>query len=59
VKRKPDIIDIIEKKRLQWYGHVKRMPEGRMPKLIMERIPEERRNEDVQEKHGWKENKQP
>jgi len=25
VKRKPDIIDIIEKKRLQWYGHVKRM----------------------------------
>jgi hypothetical protein len=26
VKGKPDIIDIIEKKRLQWYGHVKRMP---------------------------------
>ena len=25
-KGKPDIIDIIEKKRLQWYGHVKRMP---------------------------------
>jgi hypothetical protein len=29
VKGKPDIIDIIEKKRLQWYGHVKRMPEER------------------------------
>jgi hypothetical protein len=27
VKGKPDIIDIIEKKRLQWYGYVKRMPE--------------------------------
>ena len=27
VKGKPDIIDIIQKKRLQWYGHVKRMPE--------------------------------
>jgi hypothetical protein len=26
VKGKPDIIDIIEKKRQQWYGHVKRMP---------------------------------
>src|SRR5215510_8322760 len=23
VKGKPDIIDIIEKKRLQWYGHIK------------------------------------
>ena len=37
------IIDIIEKKRLQSYGHVKRMPEERLPKLIMEWIPLERR----------------
>jgi hypothetical protein len=43
VKGKPDIIDIIRKKRLQWYGHVKRMPEERIPKLIMEWIPKERR----------------
>ena len=43
VKGKPDIIDIIEQKRLQWYGHVKRMPEGRIPKLIMDWIPRERR----------------
>jgi hypothetical protein len=35
-KGKPNIIDIIEKKRLQWYGHVKRMPEERIPKLIMD-----------------------
>jgi hypothetical protein len=35
VNEKPDIIDIIEKKRLQWYGYVKRMPEERTPKLIM------------------------
>ena len=33
----------IEKKRLQWYGHVKRMPEERIPNLIMEWIPLERR----------------
>jgi len=26
VKRKPNIIDVIKQKRLQWYGHVKRMP---------------------------------
>jgi len=43
VKGKPDIIDIIEKKRLQWYSHVKRMPEERIPKLIMDWIPRERR----------------
>jgi hypothetical protein len=43
VKGKSDIIDIIEKKRLQWYGHIKRMPEETIPKLIMEWIPEEKR----------------
>jgi len=42
VKGKLDIIDIIEKKRLQWYGHINRMPEERIPKLIMELIPLER-----------------
>jgi hypothetical protein len=40
VKGKPDII---EKKRLQRYGHVKRMPEERIPKLVMEWIRLERR----------------
>jgi hypothetical protein len=43
MKGKPDIIDIFERKRLHWYGHVKRMPEERIPKLIMKWIPEERR----------------
>ena len=33
----------LEKKRLQWYGHVKRMQEQRLPKLIMEWIPIERK----------------
>ena len=42
VKGQPDIIDIIEKKRLQWYGHVKRIREDRIPKLIMKWIPLER-----------------
>jgi hypothetical protein len=36
VKGKPDIIDIIENKRLQWYDHVKTIPEERIPKLVME-----------------------
>ena len=36
VKGKQDTMDIIEKKRLQWYGHVKMMPEERILKLIME-----------------------
>ena len=56
VKGKPDIT---ERKRLQWYGLVKRMPEERIPKLIMEWIPPERRKEDVHEKHEWKEYRQP
>jgi hypothetical protein len=43
VKEKPDIIDIIERKRLQWYGHVKRTKNERLPKLIMEWIPGVRR----------------
>jgi hypothetical protein len=32
VKEKQDIIDITERKGLQWYGHVKRMQEERLPK---------------------------
>jgi hypothetical protein len=43
VKGKPDIIDIIEKKSLQWYGHAKRMSEERIPKLILEWAPQDRR----------------
>jgi len=31
VKGKSDIIDIIQKKRLQWYDHVKRIPEEIIP----------------------------
>jgi hypothetical protein len=50
VKEKPDIIDIIERKRLQWYGHVKRMQEERLPKLIMEWIPGKRRKREHQRK---------
>ena len=46
VKGKLDTIDIIEQKRLQWHGHVKRMPEERIPKLIMDWIPRERRKRE-------------
>ena len=57
VKGKPDNINIIEKKRLQWYGHVKRMPEESIPKLIMDHWREGK--EEVEEKRGWKEYRQP
>jgi len=43
VKGKPNITDIIQQKRLQWYGNVKRMPGERIPKLIMDWIPRDRR----------------
>jgi hypothetical protein len=32
VKEKPDIIDITERKTLQWYGHVKSMQAEIVPK---------------------------
>jgi hypothetical protein len=46
--------DIIQKKRLQWYGHVKRMPEERIPKLILEWVPVERRKR-VRPRKTWME----
>jgi hypothetical protein len=58
VKEKPDIIDIIEQKRLQWYGHVKRMQEERLPQLWSGHQGKEG-NEDVHEKRGWKVYEQP
>jgi len=51
VKGKPDIIDIIERKRLQWYGHVKRMSVERIPKLIMEWVLWERRKKSTSKKN--------
>jgi len=51
VKGKPDIIDIIEQKRLQWYGHVKRMPEEKIPKLIMDWLPWERKKRGCPKKN--------
>jgi hypothetical protein len=59
VKEKPDIIDIIERKRLLWYGYVKRMQDERLPKLIMEWIPGERRKRGRPKKRGWKVYEQP
>jgi hypothetical protein len=54
VKENPDIIDIIEKKRLQWFGHVKKMQEESLPILVMDWIQGNEEKEEVQEKDGWK-----
>jgi len=37
------LLDDIETKHLQWYGHVQRMEEGRFPKEVMEWRPPGRR----------------
>jgi hypothetical protein len=34
VKEKPDIIDIIERKRLQWYGHINPLNAELIPSAI-------------------------
>jgi hypothetical protein len=59
VKGKPDIIDITQKKKLQWYGHVKRMPEERITKLIIEWTPRERRTRGRPSKPRMEGYKQP
>jgi hypothetical protein len=35
-----NILEIIEEKRLRWFGHVKRMPGNRLPLNILEWEPE-------------------
>ena len=37
------LLDNIETKQLQWYGHVQRMEEGRLPKGVMKWRPTGRR----------------
>ena len=39
---KNSILDYVQHKQLQWYGHVKRMSEERIPKKVMEWLPPER-----------------
>jgi hypothetical protein len=31
-----NILEVIEEKRLRWFGHVKRMPGNRLPRKILE-----------------------
>jgi hypothetical protein len=38
-----NILEVIEEKRLPWFGHVKRMPGNRLPVKILEWEPEETR----------------
>jgi hypothetical protein len=35
-----NILEVIEEKRLRWFGHVKRMPGNRLPLKILEWEPE-------------------
>jgi hypothetical protein len=35
-----DILEVIEEKRLRWFGHVKRLPGNRLPRKILEWEPE-------------------
>jgi hypothetical protein len=35
-----NILEVIEEKRLRWFGHVKRMPGNRLPRKVLEWEPE-------------------
>jgi hypothetical protein len=45
---KKNILEVIEEKRLRWFGHVRRMPGNRLPLKMLEWEPEgtRRRGED-------------
>ena len=40
---KNNIINYVKQKQLQWYGHVRRIQEERLPKKVLEWIPPEKR----------------
>ena len=40
---KRSLLDEYKTKQLQWYGHVQRMEEGRLPKEVMKWLPPGRR----------------
>ena len=48
------LLDDIKTKQLQWYGHVQRMEDGRLPKEVMKWRPQGRRKRG-RPKHTWAE----
>jgi hypothetical protein len=40
MKEGKKILEVIEEKRIRWFGHVKRMPGNRLPLKILDREPE-------------------
>jgi hypothetical protein len=49
------LLDDIKTKQLQWYGHVQRMEEGRLPKEVMKWRPPGRRRKRSRPKLSWAE----
>jgi hypothetical protein len=40
MEARKNILEVIEEKRLRWFGHVKRMPGNRLPRKVLEWEPE-------------------
>jgi hypothetical protein len=40
MEMRKNILEVVEEKRLRWFGHVKRMPGNRLPLKILEWEPE-------------------
>jgi len=48
------IIKEIEQNQLTWYGHVQRMAEGRLPKIVLQLMPKQKRARGRPKKTGQK-----
>jgi len=48
------IVKEIEQNQLTWYGHVQRMVEGRLPKIVMKWMPKQKRARGRPNKSRWK-----
>ena len=55
MKVNKNILEVIEERKLRWFGHIKRMGGDRIPKIILKRNAENRRRRGKPQEKWWME----